>query len=182
MSPRRRGSILGPLPPRQPLSLRERQRLRSVGTIAGGLVGIGVAVLIPGLLFTAIALAFALSGFGGIAYGPRDLAALILVVLGLLLVIAGWVISLRRLRHWGEGSALRVTAAATSFAGITAVLADAAIVGLFVALEAAQIAPTEWALVPVAGVLGIVAGALIGGVVWPWIGKGLRPQLVPERP
>ena len=165
-----------------PLPLPERRRLRSIGVISGGLVGVGVAVLLPGLLFAAIFVAFATSGFGGTAADdPMGWWVLLLIALGVALVAAGWLVSVRRLRRWGHLRALRVTAVATSLAGIAAVLADLAIVGLFVVLETAQIAPSEWALVPVAGVLGIAAGALIGGAVWPAVGRRLQPPVLRDR-
>lgn len=165
----RRGDERPPLPP------GEHQRLRVTGLIAGALVGVGAAVLIPGLLFAGIVILFASAGFGS-SSGAELLEPWVLlpVVGGVALLVAGWLVSVRRLRHW-RNRARRVTAAAAALTAVGAILVDVAMLGVSILFETAGIAPTERLLVPVAGVIGIGAGALTGRFAWPRVAERMQP-------
>ncbi|WP_206448124.1 hypothetical protein [Agrococcus sp. KRD186] len=160
---------------RPPLPADEQRRLRSIGMVSGALVGVGIAVLLPGLLFSAVVLAFSGGMYGAsIAEDPYIWWVLAMVVGGALLVAAGLVSSRRRLRHWEPRRAARVTYAAGALAAVGALLIDVAMFGAFVLFESAGISPVERVLVPVAGMLGIAGGALVGRFVWPWMGRVLQ--------
>ena len=158
------------------LPFDELRCLRSIGMLSGALVGVGVAVLLPGLLFGAVVIAFASGRRPGstIADDPFAWWVLAMVAGGALLVTAGIVCSVRRLRHWDGRRAIRVTASAAALAAGGALLIDVAMVGAFVMFESAGISPIERVLVPVAGLLGIAGGALVGRAVWPWMGRVVR--------
>lgn len=160
---------------RPPLPADERRRLHSIGMLSGALVGVGIAVLLPGLLFSAVFLALSGGMYGdSIGGDPFVWWVLAMVIGGALLVSLGLVSSRRRLRHWEPRRAARVTRAAAALAAVGALLIDVAMVGAFALFESAGISPVERVLVPVAGMLGIAGGAVVGRFVWPWMGRVVR--------
>jgi hypothetical protein len=158
-----------------PLRADELRRIRSIGMVSGALVGVGIAVLLPGLLFGAVVIAFA-SGTrsASTTEDPFAWSVLAMIVGGVLLITVGVVSSVRRLRRWDSSRAARVTAAAAALAGAGALLIDVAMVGAFVVFESAGVSPVERVLVPVAGLLGVAGGALVGRFVWPWMARVAR--------
>lgn len=148
------------------------ERLRSAGSAAGALVGGGVAMLIPALIFAWLSIAFSTYGRNT---QPQLTEPWLLLPLGAAagLIVLGGRLSTRQLRRWRGRGAGRLTAVGVALAAGVGVLADAAMLGVMIAVEGTGFAPTELLLWPVAGGLGWVAGAFAGRAAWTRIGEGM---------
>ncbi|WP_306231432.1 hypothetical protein [Agrococcus beijingensis] len=172
-------AVPAPAPAARPaLPPEERRRLRITGAIAGALIaaGAGAALPITGMLLLRVVLLW----MGVDLFGDDPFVWLMVGIgsLGALLVLAGWLVSLRLLRHWGSrGQRLTLVAAAISFAA--AVLADVVLVVLLLALDGSGEFPGSWLMVGFGGAAALPVGALVGLCAWPWVAHLLRPAHPP---
>jgi hypothetical protein len=188
MAPSTDAESLGDAPPpsprgrsRPPLPAAERRGLRRTGALAGGLVGVGVAVTPPTLAFAVFGFAAASVGWGDALGSPATWIAAGIAAIGIGLLAAGWLLSLTRLRHWAP-RARRLTASAFAITAAAALLLDALLVVAFVVLERSGVSPTEWLLVSVGALLAIGVGGAVGMLAWPGMAHLLRPAHPPLRP
>ncbi|SDS17682.1 hypothetical protein [Agrococcus carbonis] len=169
------GDAASARPPLTPQSWRE---LRSAGMVAGAMAGIGATLLLPGLLTLVSFVLFA--GWKGteVDYGQAVLPVGLLAVSALLFVGAVW-LSRRRLRAWGDARR-RITRLGVVLAAIGGVLVDLAVFAVSVARELTGVAIALTSLVPVAALLGIVVGALIGRAAWLMLARrqAVRPAML----